>query len=191
MENQRKNNDKRLRSGERQIRNKINEVEWNHKWRYCQALNYITNDDVVLDVGVGCGFGSNILSLLAKKVIGLDDSEEAIHYANKVWKQPNIEFVNKNALDFNEKVDVICAFEIIEHLKDDVALFNKFKELTPRYIIISTPHISVSVSKSRWHWRHYSQERIQELFDSIGYNTIINKTVKFKSLAVFAVGEKR
>ena len=190
MNEQNKNSNKKLRSGERQIRNNMYEVEWNHKWRYCKALNYITKDDVVLDAGIGCGFGSNILSLLAKKVIGVDDSLEAINYANKVWKQPNIEFSHVDLLQLSEKVDVVCAFEIIEHLKDDKLLFEKFKELNPKYIILSTPHDSVPTSRSAWHWRHYSQEDIDNLFKEIGYKTIENELVKFKSLAVFAVGER-
>lgn len=191
MENQRKNQDKKLRSGERQVRSKIHEIEWNHKWRYCMALSYIKQENKVLDVGIGCGYGSYILSFLAKQVIGVDDSIEAINYANKVWKQPNIEFINQNALEVIGQFDVICAFEVIEHLKDDALLFQKFKELNPKYIILSTPHISVPVSKSRWHHRHYSFEMIKNLFDSINYETIINKEVQFKSKAIFAVGRKR
>lgn len=190
MEEQRKNPNKKLRSGERHVRQNLDTIEWNHKWRYCKALNYIKAEDTVLDFGIGCGFGSFILSILAKQVIGIDDSEEAIHYAQQCWSKSNIKFIKSCIFDFQEKVDVITAFEVIEHIKDYKQMFGKFKELNPKHIIITTPHDSYAISNT-FHWRHYSIEDVTKLLDEIGYNVVESELRKFKKMAIYVVGKRR
>jgi len=191
MNKQNKNFNKKLRSGERQVRNDLHKMQWNQKWRYCKALNYIKQENTVLDIGTGCGSGAYILSLLAKKVIGIDDSEEAIKFAKMNWSTSNIEFFCQDALNLQGKYDIITAFELIEHIKDDIKLFIKFKQLNPKYIIISVPHISVPLSRSKWHWKHYKQKEINKLFNNIGYKVIVNDIIKFGNLAIFAVAERK
>jgi 2-polyprenyl-3-methyl-5-hydroxy-6-metoxy-1,4-benzoquinol methylase len=192
MENQRKDENKALKSGERQVRSSLNEIEANHLWRYREATNYIRHSDTVVDVGFGCGYGSNIMSKYAKTVIGVDDSKEAVEYANKYWKADNITFINKNAFDIKEKVDVGVAFEVIEHIKDYENFIKQFKNLCQKYIVISVPHVSVPLTKSSWHWRHFKKEEIIALFEDDNWKTVrIEEPMFGKGKAVFAVFERK
>lgn len=189
MNNQRKNQNDKLLSGERQVKNNLSKIEKNHLWRYNEACKYITNNDLVLDVGMGCGYGSFILSKKAKEVIGIDDSKEAVEYAKQNWAAENIKHINGNALQIGDfMVDVTVAFEIIEHLKDDIDFINYIKDLSKKYIIISVPHISVPLTKSSWHWRHYTNEDITNLF--VDENWIVERLenpIFGKGKAVFAI----
>ena len=181
MNNQRKDQNTSLRSGERQIRTKLDDIEINHIKRYEEALQYIGTNDTVADLCCGIGYGSNIMSNKAKSVIGMDDSKETIDFANLHWKRDNITFRCGNVLDFNTEVDVIVAFESLEHLKDDQAYANVMKKYAKKRIIISVPEISVPLSKSHFHWRHYTNESLTTLFVDENwdiekiYNPVYNK----------------
>lgn len=164
MNNQNKNSDKRLRSGERHVRNTLDKVEFFHKWRYNEACKYITKEDVVYDFCMGVGFGTFIISKIAKNVVGIDDSIDAVNYAKRHWQNKNIQFINDNVLNIKEKCDISVAFEAIEHIKDEREFINNLKENTRKYIIISVPHISVSLRRSKWHFRHYTKEMLNERF---------------------------
>jgi len=192
MDNQRKDLNKQLRSGERQVRNKLTEIEKNHLWRYNEAAKYVTKDDSALDVGMGCGYGSFILSKNAKEVTGIDDSEDAVLYAKQNWASQNIKHLHGNALTLKDEVDVIVAYEIIEHIKDDKELVDLFKTTAQKYIIISVPHVSVPVTKSRWHWRHYTNEDITALFVDDNWEIERLENPMFgKGKAVFAVFKRK
>ena len=57
-----------------------------HIHRYKFALNYVKSKKI-LDIACGEGYGSNILSSEAEKVLGIDISSESINYAkNKYFK---------------------------------------------------------------------------------------------------------
>lgn len=165
MNNQNKNPDKRLRSGERTVRNKLANVEYWHLWRYNEACKYITKKDLVLDCGMGVGYGSFILSKVAKEVIGIDDSKEAVLYAKKYWMASNIRHIQGDVLRMGDfRPDIIVAYEIIEHIKNDKEFISYIKDLSKKYIVISTPHKSVNLKRSRWHWLHYDKQMLNERF---------------------------
>lgn len=91
-----------------------------HMKRYVFAEEACRNKEV-LDVACGTGYGAFHLSSLAKSVIGVDCSEEAISYASRRYQGPNVSFSIMDAcfLSFpKESFDTICSFETIEHLSD-------------------------------------------------------------------------
>jgi 2-polyprenyl-3-methyl-5-hydroxy-6-metoxy-1,4-benzoquinol methylase len=72
----------------------------------------------VLDIGCGTGYGSAILSTKAN-VVALDISPAALRFARKSYPGP--EFVMATATSIplaDESVDMVTAFEIIEHLAE-------------------------------------------------------------------------
>ena len=139
-----------LRNGERSVGKTLFHCTKDQLWRYVEALDYISNNDKVLDLGCGCGYGSYILSHKAKKVIGVDNCKGIIDYANLYYKRDNIKFLSQSGLEINDKYDIIIAFESIEHFRNVEELFKIFKRINPKKIILSTPHISVS-NRNKFH----------------------------------------
>jgi len=186
--------DKSLRSGERQRGLTLNYIEKNHLWRYNETLQYIQNK-VVLDVGCGVGYGSFIMSDKAIKVIGIDDSMEAINFAHKHYRKPKIKHYCTDFLKMlqyvKDKIDVIIAFEIIEHIKDTNKVFEVFKEINPELFILSVPHLKCPMGGNKFHHRHYGMDELVSRFYDIGYKPKRAELKYFgKGLNIFLIVER-
>lgn len=115
---------------------------------YNQAKNLLNNETVVLDVACGLGSGTSYLAKQAKKVIGVDISEETINMCkNKYLDQKNIKFINKDIyeLNFNNNYfDLIISIHTMEHLPDEQGFLERINNwLKPDGIVI----IEVPLSK--------------------------------------------
>lgn len=91
-----------------------------HLKRYEFAAPWCAGKDV-LDAGCGVGYGTAFLAHLARRVVGIDLSEEAIAYAQQRYAAPNVEFEVGDLLGLyhdDGEFDVVCAFETIEHLSE-------------------------------------------------------------------------
>ena len=167
--------DKSLRSGERQYGALLQDVEKWHLWRYRETLPYVTSKSVA-DIGCGVGYGSRIMSDTAKHVFAIDDSEEAITFAAKHYTRPNIVFQSSDiqmmtAVDFTG-IEIIVAYEVIEHLSDDGALFRIFASVRPELVILSTPHLLCPIGGNKFHHRHYGMDELLNRFNDIGYRPL-------------------
>jgi len=191
--------DKSLRSGERQYGDSLDKLEAWHRWRYQEACKYIKPTDIVLDLGCGVGYGSYIMSPLAKNVFGYDDSEEAIDFAFNHYKRDNIFYSTRSVLDIaiTESVvkampPIVVAFEIIEHIEDTDAVFNIFKRLNAKLIILSTPHLDCPIGGNQFHYKHYGMDELIYSFRNIGYKPKRAELVYFgNGLCNFMVMERR
>jgi SAM-dependent methyltransferase len=75
----------------------------------------------VLDVGCGTGYGTSYLAESAVLAVGIDLSRQAIRYARRHYKNPQLRFLRMNAesLVFPERsFDFIISTENFEHLGD-------------------------------------------------------------------------
>lgn len=130
------------------IQDKKLEIE--HLQRYMSIRN-IVKDKVVLDAACGEGYGSNLLSEYARKVIGLDIDGETIERAkDKYSKADNLTYIQGSieSLPVEDKsIDVLVSFETIEHV--DAVIQQKFLSEIKRVLkddgilIISTPNKAV------------------------------------------------
>lgn len=87
----------------------------------------------IVDVGCGCGVGSNILSQEAEYVWGIDKNKRSVDFAKEAFTRVKNGIYYSSQVDFahidimNEtrelmKFDVVVAIEVIEHIYDT----NKF-----------------------------------------------------------------
>ena len=89
-----------------------------HIARYEFARNFV-RDMVVADIACWAGYGSYDLLINggAKRVVGVDISEEAIDYAKEHYKADCLEFVVGDATNLSlskEEFDTVVSFETIE-----------------------------------------------------------------------------
>lgn len=134
---------KTLNNGERydpniMIKFGINDV--GQQGRYIFAQKFISKNNSILDIACGTGYGSFMLSEKAKKVCGVDVSEEAINFANKKYKQTNITFIKQTINECKQKSDIVVSFETIEHIKEPIKeSVATLLSLANKILIISVP----------------------------------------------------
>ena len=115
-----------------------------HFFAYRFARGYC-RDKRVLDIGCGEGYGANYLAQSAKAVLGADYNSDAINYAKGKYAKYNLSFSLINFTqppNLNEKFDVICSFQVIEHIKDVNFFLKNIKAQLDAYgtFICSTPN---------------------------------------------------
>lgn len=162
--------DRSLLSGERQVSPTLEGVEQWHRWRYEQAAEIVQHGDFVLDLGCGIGYGTKMLAAKAEHAVGVDDSAETIEYANLHYKQGNSTFLCKDIFTLPDGFfDTVVAFEILEHTPDPEKFFQLLKRVTAKRFIISAPHEALDATLYPFHYRHFNQEEIAKLIESIGF----------------------
>jgi len=143
-----------------------------HLARYNFAINFVKGK-TVLDVGCGAGYGTYHLAKCgAKKVIGIDISDEAIRFAKRNYILENLEFrvmdIMDTAVIFDKYFDVIIAFEVIEHVSDQERFLLTLKNLLKEkgLLILSTPNKQFSTKKNPYHIKEYDLEELLEVLRS-------------------------
>lgn len=112
--------------------------------RYIEALNYIKELDV-LDIASGVGWGSYLMSTVAKSVKGIDLSEEAIRTSKKYYSNNNVSFElgnSKNIPLSDNSYDAIVSFETIEHVENTRIFIDELYRVAKpcAILILSTPN---------------------------------------------------
>lgn len=132
---------------------KVNNVLASH----VLALNYITPDSVVLDVGCACGdFGVLLKKEKNSTIFGLEYDKDSCKIATDTGVyQEVIQFdletlTNDSFQNYNNKFDYIVCNDILEHLRDPektIKILKKFLK-TSGVIIASIPNIAHASIKS-------------------------------------------
>lgn len=160
-------------SSERQLLESENRWWGEHVHRYQEAVKYIGQGDVILDIACGTGFGTDILaSHTTGKTIGGDISAEAIEQCKKQWLKHNIEFriVDGTALEYPDNFfDRIVSFETIEHTTSYKKMLSEFaRVLKPSgVLILSTPNAAITspdgVIGNPFHTQEFRYEELDNL----------------------------
>lgn len=98
---------------------------------------------LVLDVGCGTGlFAYMVAKKGAKKVVGIDYSNEAIKIARESHRHQNLQYSNIDVKSIKEKYDVIVSIGTLEHMDDPLKILKIMKShLAPNgKIIITSPN---------------------------------------------------
>ena len=162
---------------------------------HTQYPKYVWKPKIV-DVGCGCGLGSNIMSQEADFVWGIDKNELSINFAkecftrekNNIYYCPQVSFEKFDIVhDTREvmKFDYVVAIEIIEHINDYKAflenLIKKFDKRDPRspsYYFISTPnrankHLNPDRPNNTFHVREWTSTEyynvLSEFFSNVKF----------------------
>ncbi len=130
-------------TGERLTSETGGQVEIEHLHRYFFARSLCRGLDV-LDIASGEGYGAALLAQVARQVVGVEISAEAVAHAQAAYHRPNLRYQQGDARRIplpDASVDVVVSFETIEHF-DEHEIFMKEvgRVLRPDgYLIISSP----------------------------------------------------
>lgn len=166
-------------TGERFVPGKMfkhSEIE--HMHRYI-GIKEILKGKTVLDAACGTGYGSDIIASTAKKVYGVDISQEAVDFANEHFgSRENLKYLQGDVtkLPFEAgEMDVVVSFETIEHINATMQkefLAEIKRVLKPDGILImSTPNkeiytIQAGNQATEWHVKEFFEEEYDEFLRS-------------------------
>lgn len=78
-------------TGERYLPEVVGDIRLEHLHRYLLARELVQGKDI-LDIACGEGYGSRLLAEVAKSVIGMDISQEAVAHARTCYLADNLHF---------------------------------------------------------------------------------------------------
>lgn len=151
----------------------------------------------ILDVGAGTG---RMLEFLGEGMIvtGIDSESEALGFAAK---RGAARLLQSDAVALpirNASVDVVSAFDIIEHLRDDRAALEEF-----RRVLKPGGHCVVTAPALRWLWsehdeinlhlRRYRRAELRRRFEEAGFQVrrcSYFNTLLFAPIAAVRIGRR-
>jgi SAM-dependent methyltransferase len=159
------------------------ELERNHWWFVAREgilSNYIQQlikqeklpsaDLKILNVGCGPGRSSEYLSKFGK-VTSIEYDKFCCEFASE---KTGLEIINGSITELpfsDNSFDLVCAFDVIEHVEDDQLAINELKRVTKNESLIL---ITVPAFMSLWshhdvinhHFKRYKIKEVNQLFDS-------------------------
>ena len=142
-----------------------------------KEMDYIPSS--VLDVG--CGQGLNTVRFAEDwpnaKIVGVDLSDVGIEYANAHYAgNKNVSFICddvSNMVDSEKKFDLVCAFELLEHIEDWEKVATAMTKISNRYIMVSVPIGRMrEYEKEHGHYRNYQKGELESFFEENGFRTL-------------------
>ncbi len=127
----------------------------------------------VLDMACGEGYGSEVLSRSADRVLGVDANPEAFEHARLRYVRSNLRFERGMVERHGEAgaYDAVVFLQTIEHVHDPVGVLEHFRSLlapggiayvsTPNVLTLAPP--GADKSPNPWHIREYRAAEFGEL----------------------------
>lgn len=147
-------------TGERQVRASIEAIAPDHVARYEHVVQQIKEPVLILDIGAGIGYGSQLMAETGSMVHAYELSEEAIEYGLKYWAHDNVIWHNQDISDLSHAIDAdFCvAFEILEHIDNPEIVLQQLAKKT-KHGYFSVPNelvVPYSLETHPFHARHYT-----------------------------------
>ena len=119
-------------------------IAYEHVHRYLFAARR-AHGKRVLDVATGVGYGAALLARSASSVIAMDLDGDSVHQARHARGGGNLSFFRGDARQLplpSGSVDLVVAFEVLEHLADQEELVREIARVCDRQgaALISTPN---------------------------------------------------
>lgn len=124
---------------------------------------------------IGCGAGALIDDFLRRywDCVAVDDSDSAQEILQSIYHAHPAVQVHRQIAETDEKFDLIAAFEVLEHIEDDVgALRHWVSHLKPSGVVM----LSFPAHRHRWnatdewagHYRRYDRSDVDTLLSGAG-----------------------
>jgi SAM-dependent methyltransferase len=126
----------------------------------------------VLDAGCGDGYGTDRLAETAARALGVDRSAETIALAAQRYQRPNLAYrvcELPRLTDLGEQFDVVCNFQVIEHLVDPRPFLQQARAVLAAggCLIVTTPNRLNSFVENPYHVHEYVADELAALLRSV------------------------
>jgi 2-polyprenyl-3-methyl-5-hydroxy-6-metoxy-1,4-benzoquinol methylase len=109
-------------SGDGLFYEQLEKISWYYadwKWEYNSAKKYFQKNDTVLDIGCGeAKYLQYLKNTLNCNTYGLELNVKAKQIAELNGLSVYNESIEKHAVENDEKYDVVCFFQVLEHIKN-------------------------------------------------------------------------
>ncbi len=147
------------------------ELAIEHIQRYYSIL-HVVKGKTVLDIACGDGYGTEILSKEAEKVIGIDIDSVTIQKAKEKYKNENLDYIVGNVINIplsNHSIDIVISFETIEHVeeKQQKLFLDEIKRVLKKdgILVISTPNKTIYSDRYQYHNKWHKKEFYKKEFE--------------------------
>ena len=145
----------------------------------------------ILEIGCAYGFFLDIVSDQFDTLLGIDISEGGVVYAQE---QLELNVINTDFLKYdfgNQKFDVVCMWDTIEHLRSPHLYLEKMSRVMERGSIIAITtgdieSLNARIRKDKWrlmhpptHIHYFSRKTLEKVLDNNGFDTIYNRYCGF------------
>jgi len=142
---------------------------------YQAIAECLGEEDAVMDIGFGTGFGTLQLTKTADMVVGVENDKEAVDFANKclpgiMWYWGDV----SRGFDYvGGEYDAIVMIEVLEHVADwRSAIRNVYKMLAPGgTFYISARNANADLRKNELHEREWTAAQLhssmREYFEDV------------------------
>ncbi len=144
---------------------------------------------------IGCGTGAFIEELASDTGLHITGSEiyiKGLHFAKR--RLPQVEFIQYDAKQgvLPEKFDIIAAFDVIEHIDDDVAAIANIHAM-----LVDGGHFIVTVPQHKFLWsrldqivkhkRRYTRRELVDKLEQRGFTVVRRTSFLFVLFPLMAV----
>lgn len=142
--------------------------------------SYISSTTRVVEVGSAFGFFLNLIRSRVKSCVGFEISDEAADYGRRTF---NLD-IRKNFLEYNSRADIVCMWDLIEHVSSPNAYIEKAASILSKngIIALTTGDIGSCIAlfrKERWrmihpptHLYYFSRNTIERLLHKHGFKIV-------------------
>lgn len=140
----------------------------------------INPNALIIDCGCGVGAKTSLLAHIFpnNNIFGVDFSSQGIDFAKKFFTDiSNLDFkcidVHQLVNELHESVEMISAFELIEHIEDWETFLGDICRTSQKYVLLSTQAGRMrEYEKQVGHYRNYSKGEIEKFMKKNGYDTV-------------------
>jgi ubiquinone/menaquinone biosynthesis C-methylase UbiE len=155
-----------------------------HAWMRYEAIQRLLgrlSPRTVLEIGVGQGSVGVLLAERFDDYVGIDLDERSIGTARDRFRRHGLDDTRllQGGLEqvSARQFDLVCAFEVLEHLEDDQAALQEWSSFLTRggAVLLSVPAGPGRFGKAdekAGHFRRYSRSSIERVLGSAGFTEV-------------------
>lgn len=146
-------------------------------------------------LGLGCGTGvleEEFEKRFNLKAYGIDISKKAIDYCKKRGLKRVKVFKGKKIPFKNDSFDLVTAIDVLEHIKDDLAVLTEIKRVLKKKglaILLVPAHVHLWSTRDikLQHFRRYETGELESKCKKTGFKILSSKNVDFFIYFLFSI----